>query len=186
MRYRVRLVAQGAAIGLVALLFILLAWSLLHRDGGSLAAAANRGELPIAPDFTLDRIDEDGQLTLSSLRGKVVVVNYWASYCYPCRAEAPFLETVWRRDRERDVVVVGVDWQDFRGDARRFMRRYDVTFPVVHDGPGHVGFDYGITGLPETYVLDRDGRVVEAFIGAINTDEDKARLRSAIAEAHKA
>jgi len=56
----------------------------------------------------------------------------------------------------------------------------------VHDGPGHVGFDYGITGLPETYVLDRDGRVVEAFIGAINTDEDKARLRSAIAEAHKA
>jgi len=184
MKYRARLAAQGAAIGLVALLFILLAWSLLHRDGGSLAAAANRGERPTAPDFTLDRIDRDGKLTLSSLRGKVVVVNYWASYCYPCRAEAPFLEDVWRRDRGRDVVVLGVDWQDFRGDARRFMRRYDVSFPVVHDGPGDVGFDYGITGLPETYVIDRHGKVVEAFIGAINTDEDRARLRSAIAKAH--
>jgi len=184
MGYRARLAAQGAAIGLVALLFILLAWSLLHRDGGSLAAAANRGERPTAPDFTLDRIDRDGKLTLSSLRGKVVVVNYWASYCYPCRAEAPFLEDVWRRDRGRDVVVLGVDWQDFRGDARRFMRRYDVSFPVVHDGPGDVGFDYGITGLPETYVIDRHGKVVEAFIGAINTDEDRARLRSAIAKAH--
>jgi len=183
-KYRARLAAQGMAIGLVALLLILLAWSLLHRDGGGLAAAANRGELPKAPDFTLDRLDRDGELNLASLTGKVVVVNYWASYCYPCRAEAPFLEDVWRRDRGRDVVVLGVDWQDFRGDARRFMRRYDVSFPVVHDGPGDVGFDYGITGLPETYVIDRQGKVVEAFIGAINTDEDRARLRSAIADAH--
>jgi cytochrome c biogenesis protein CcmG, thiol:disulfide interchange protein DsbE len=80
-------------------------------------------------------------------------------------------------------VVVGVDWQDFTGDARRFMRRYGLTFPVVHDGPGDVGFDYGITGLPETYVLDRQGRVVHAIVGAINTDEDRQRLRSAIAQA---
>jgi cytochrome c biogenesis protein CcmG/thiol:disulfide interchange protein DsbE len=183
MRSRARLAAQGVAIGLVALLLILLAWSLLNRDGGSLAAAANRGELPRAPDFTLARLDRDGELELASLRGKVVVVNYWASYCYPCKAEAPFLEDVWRRNRARDVVVVGVDWQDFRGDARRFMRRYGLTFPIVHDGPGDVGYDYGITGLPETYVLDRQGRVVHAIVGAINTDEDKQRLRSAVAQA---
>lgn len=183
MKYRARLAAQGMAIGLVALLLILLAWSLLHRDGGGLAAAANRGELPKAPDFTLDRLDRDGELNLASLTGKVVVVNYWASYCAPCKDEAPFLEEVWRRNRRRDVVVVGVDWQDFTGDARRFMRRYGLTFPVVHDGPGDVGFDYGITGLPETYVLDRQGRVVHAIVGAINTDEDRQRLRSAIAQA---
>lgn len=183
MAHPAKLVAQGVAIGLVVLLFALLTWSLVRNDGGSLATAANRGELPRAPDFTLERLDRDGRLTLSALRGKVVVLNYWASYCFPCKEEAPFLEQVWRSNRRRDVVVVGVDWQDFRGDARRFMRRFGLTFPVVHDGPGDVGFDYGLTGLPETYVLDREGRVVRAFIGAVNTDEDRANLRAAIKEA---
>jgi cytochrome c biogenesis protein CcmG/thiol:disulfide interchange protein DsbE len=180
MQRRLRLVAQGLALGLVGLLFVLLAWSLVRDDGGNLAAAANRGERPRAPDFTLERLDGEGELALSSLSGKVVVLNYWASYCAPCKEEAPFLEQVWRSNRGRDVVVVGVDWQDFRQDARRFIRRYGLTFPNVHDGPGDVGFDYGLTGLPETYVLDREGRVVEAFVGAVNTDEDRARLRSAI------
>ena len=89
--------AQGVAIGLVALLFVLLAWSLLHDEGGDLAKQANRGDRPAAPDFTLERLDRDGELQLSSLRGKVVVLNVWASWCGPCKEEAPFLEQVWQR-----------------------------------------------------------------------------------------
>jgi cytochrome c biogenesis protein CcmG, thiol:disulfide interchange protein DsbE len=84
-------VAQGVAIGLVVLLFILLAWSLLNDEGGDLAAAANRGERPTAPDFTLERLDRAGDLRLSSLRGKAVVLNVWASWCIPCKEEAPYL-----------------------------------------------------------------------------------------------
>ncbi|MGH3133348.1 MAG: TlpA family protein disulfide reductase [Gaiellaceae bacterium] len=180
MARRSRLVAQGVAVGLVALLFLLLVWTLVTEEGGDLAASAARGERPRAPDFTLERLDEEGELTLSSLRGQVVVVNFWASWCIPCREEAPFLEQVWRENRELGLVVVGLDAKDFRRDARRFARRYELTFPLVYDGPGDTLAGYGVTGFPETFVLDRDGRVVEAFVGGVTSEEDRARLRAAV------
>jgi cytochrome c biogenesis protein CcmG/thiol:disulfide interchange protein DsbE len=80
-------------------------------------------------------------------------------------------------------VVVGLDGKDFRGDARRFMKRFGLTFPIVYDGPADVVKDYGVTGFPETFVLDREGKVVEAFVGAVNAKEDRARLRAAIEQA---
>jgi cytochrome c biogenesis protein CcmG, thiol:disulfide interchange protein DsbE len=183
MASRVRLVAQGVAIGLVALLFILLAWSLLTDEGGGLAAAANRGDRPTAPDFALERLDQKGELELSSLRGKAVVLNFWASWCGPCKDEAPHLEQVWRRHKSRGLVVVGLDAKDFRDDARRFAERFGLTFPLVYDGPGDATDPYGVTGFPETFVIDREGRVVEAFVGAVNGEEDRARLQAAIDEA---
>ena len=183
MAHRARLVAQGVALGLVALLFALLVWSLVTEEGGDLAAKAVRGERPEAPDFTLERLDREGTLTLSSLRGKAVVLNTWASWCLPCKEEAPILEQVWREDRARGLVVVGLDAKDFRKDARRFVRRFDLTFPIVYDGPGDVAGQYGVTGFPETFVLDRSGKVVDAFAGAVDSDEDQSRLRTAIERA---
>lgn len=180
MARRALLVAQGVAVGLVVLLFVLLVWSLVTGEGGDLAKAAARGELPQAPDFTLERLDEVGELTLSSLEGRAVVLNVWASWCIPCKEEAPFLEQVWRENRDRGLVVVGLDAKDFRKDARRFMRRFELTFPIVYDGPGDTIGGYGVTGFPETFVLDREGRVVQAFVGAVNSDEDRARLRAAV------
>jgi cytochrome c biogenesis protein CcmG/thiol:disulfide interchange protein DsbE len=177
---RARLVAQGVAIGLVTLLFVLLVWGLATDEGGDLAGAASRGERPDAPDFTLERLDDEGELSLSSLRGKAVVVNVWASWCGPCKEEAPFLEQVWRESRPRGLVVVGLDAKDFRRDARDFMRRYELTFPVVYDGPGDTLSGWGVTGFPETFVLDRQGRVVESFAGAVNSADDRARLRAAV------
>jgi cytochrome c biogenesis protein CcmG/thiol:disulfide interchange protein DsbE len=180
MPQRARLVAQGVAVGLVALLFLLLVWSLVTEEGGDLAEAAARGERPEAPDFTLERLDREGDLTLSSLRGKAVVLNVWASWCLPCKEEAPFLEQIWRENRSHGLVVVGLDAKDFRKDARRFARRFDITYPIVYDGPGDVVARYGVTGFPETFVLDREGRIVEAFVGSVNADEDRARLRAAV------
>jgi cytochrome c biogenesis protein CcmG/thiol:disulfide interchange protein DsbE len=180
---RAKLVAQGVAVGLVALLFILLSWTLLTEEGGNLAAAAARGERPQAPDFTLERLDREGQLTLSSLEGKAVVLNVWASWCIPCKEEAPFLERAWRQNRRRGLVVVGLDAKDFRRDARRFVERFGLTFPIVYDGPGDTLGGYGVTGFPETFVLDRQGKVVEAFAGAVNAEEERARLRAAIEQA---
>jgi cytochrome c biogenesis protein CcmG, thiol:disulfide interchange protein DsbE len=183
MASRARLVAQGVAIGLVALLFVLLAWSLLHDDGGNLAKRANRGDRPPAPDFTLERLDGDGELALSSLRGKAVVLNLWASWCGPCKEEAPYLEQVWRSRRHEGVVVVGLDAKDFRADARRFADRYDLTFPLVYDGPGDTLDGFNATGFPETFVIGREGRVVAGFAGAVNGEEERARLESAIDDA---
>jgi cytochrome c biogenesis protein CcmG, thiol:disulfide interchange protein DsbE len=180
---RARLVAQGIAIGLVALLFILLVWALVRDEGGDLAKRANRGDLPQAPDFAHERLDREGTLALSSLEGKAVVLNFWASWCTPCKDEAPFLEQVWQDNRSRGLVVVGYDAKDFRRDARRFAMRFGLTFPLVFDGPGDSLEDWGVTGFPETFVLDRRGRVVQAFVGDVTSDEDKRELRAAIERA---
>jgi cytochrome c biogenesis protein CcmG/thiol:disulfide interchange protein DsbE len=179
-RRRLLLIAQGAAVGLVVLLFALLLWKLVNNEGGGLAKAVARGEHPSAPGFKLARLDDEGELDLSSLRGKTVVLNFWASWCIPCKEEAPYLEQLWRERGGSGLVVVGLDAKDFRRDARSFMRKYDLTFPVVYDGPGTTLEGYGVTGFPETFVIDRDGRVVEAFVGAVNSDDDRSRLRAAV------
>ncbi len=180
MASRARLVGQGVAIGLVVLLFILLAWSLIADEGGNLAKQANRGDRPPAPDFDLERLDEEGRLQLASLRGKAVVVNFWASWCDPCKEEAPYLERLSKEHRERGLVVVGLDAKDFRADARTFAKRYGLTFPLVYDGPGSLTDPYGVTGFPETFVIDREGRVVEAFAGAVDGDELRERFETAV------
>ena len=174
---RVKLVSQGVAIGLVVLLFGLLVWSLVAKEGDALAIGSD------APDFTLERLDEEGELTLSSLRGKAVVLNFWASWCIPCKEEAPVLETLWQAHRDRGLVVVGLDAKDFRRDARSFAERFDLTFPLVYDGPGDTVTPYGVTGFPETFVIDREGKVVDSLAGSIAGDEDRARLRRAVEEA---
>jgi cytochrome c biogenesis protein CcmG/thiol:disulfide interchange protein DsbE len=183
---RAKLVAQGIAIGLVALLFLLLVWALVTEEGGDLANKAARGELPEAPEFALERLDEEGELGLASLRGKAVVVNFWASWCLPCKEEAPYFEQVWRDRRAQGVVFVGLDSRDFRGEARDFVQDYGLTFPIVYDGPGDISATYGVTGYPETFVIDREGRVVDAIVGAVDSEEDKARLRDAIDRALEA
>lgn len=176
-------VAQGAAVGVVVLLFALLLWSLVTDKGGGLANAAARGERPAAPDFTLERLDEDGELNLASLRGRAIVLNFWASWCIPCKDEAPYLEQVWRQSRARGLMVVGVDAKDFRRDARAFAKRFGLTFPLVYDGPGSTLAGYGVTGFPETFVVDRQGRVVEAFVGAVSSEDDRERLEAAVERA---
>jgi len=178
---RARLVAQGVAVGLVALLFILLVWSIVHNEGGGAAAAVARGEEPAAPEFTLERLDRPGMLSPSSLRGKVVVLNFWGSWCFACKGEAAILEAGWQRWRDDGVVFVGVDFHDFRADARRFMRRYGKTFPMVYDGPGNLLSAYGLTGAPETFFVGRDGRIVAHVVGAIEADELDANVRRALA-----
>jgi cytochrome c biogenesis protein CcmG/thiol:disulfide interchange protein DsbE len=183
---RAKLVAQGVAIGLVALLFVLLVWALVTEEGGDLAAAANRGDRPDAPEFALERLDGEGELALSSLQGKAVVLNFWASWCLPCKDEAPYLEQVWQENRERGLVVVGLDAKDFRRDARRFAERFGLTFPLVFDGPGDTLSGWGVTGFPETFVLDREGKVVQAFLGDVSSDDEKRELRAAIERALQA
>jgi cytochrome c biogenesis protein CcmG, thiol:disulfide interchange protein DsbE len=149
---RLKLGAQAAAVALVAALLAVLGWRLAH-DGRTVAKGA-------APSFTLPRLDGRGHLQLASLRGKAVVLNFWASWCVPCKQEAPELQSGWQRWRSRGVVFLGLDAQDFYGDARKFAKHHDITYPLVHDGSGKVVGDYGVSGFPETFFVDRRGRIV--------------------------
>ena len=110
-------------------------------------------------------------MSLAAHRGKVVVVNFWASWCYPaCYEEAPVLERNWRAYRERGVVVLGVDIQDKPDAAKKFISDFSLSFPNALDPSGKVSVDYGVYGVPETFFIDRRGRIRAKHVGAV-TDE---------------
>ena len=175
--------AQAVAVAGVVALLGLLVWKVATDERSEVSRTALRqGKAVTAPGFELERIDREGTLSLASLRGKVVVVNFWASWCGPCRDEAPILERAWRKHRKRGFVLVGIDYNDFDGDARAFARKVGWSYPLVRDREGKVLARYGGTGVPETYVIDRRGRIVgEPFQGTIKGEEEAfaARLERA-------
>jgi cytochrome c biogenesis protein CcmG/thiol:disulfide interchange protein DsbE len=151
---RLKLGAQVVALGVVLGLLGLLVWKIVNQDKNE--ARKNHP----APAFSLPRLDTSGDLSLASLKGKAVVLNFWASWCAPCRDEAPALERAWDAYRKRGVVIVGVDQEDLTTDARTFARKYGMTYPLVHDGPGRLEGTYGLTGRPETFFINRNGKLV--------------------------
>jgi cytochrome c biogenesis protein CcmG/thiol:disulfide interchange protein DsbE len=168
-----KLAAQTSAVVLVGALLGLLAWKVATNDHTGVRKALRAGKRPAAPHFTLARLDGRGKISLASLRGKAVVLNFWASWCAPCKQEAPRLEAAWRKHRHKGVVFLGVDYQDVRGDAQRFAARNGMTYPLVYDGRGKVLSRYDGTGVPETMFIDRRGRLVGDVIAeSINTDAD--------------
>jgi cytochrome c biogenesis protein CcmG/thiol:disulfide interchange protein DsbE len=120
-------------------------------------------------------------LGLSELRGHAVVLNFWASWCPPCRTEAPRLERAWRQARRRGVAFLGLDMQDVSSDARDFLDEFEISYPNVRDPGNDVALDWGLTGLPETFFLRRDGRIVGRVIGAISSDQLRRGLAAALA-----
>jgi cytochrome c biogenesis protein CcmG/thiol:disulfide interchange protein DsbE len=156
------LAGQTLAIAAVGLLAGILVWKLTHKP-----APPRVGQR--APAFSLQRLNGPGTVSPASLHGKAVVLNFFASWCDPCKQEAPVLEQVWRHYRSKGVVVLGIDTNDQASEARRFIGAHGVTYPTVGvAGYGLLG-RYGIGNLPGTYVLNRAGRLVGGLIlGALN------------------
>jgi cytochrome c biogenesis protein CcmG/thiol:disulfide interchange protein DsbE len=168
----VKIAAQAGAVALVAGLLALLVWKVAHNDSTHLGSQLAAGKHPAAPGFTLPRIGADGKVDLAALRGKAVVINFWASWCHPCKQEVPLLEAAYRKWSGKGVVFIGIDAQDFVGDAKRFATKLGITYPIVHDAPGNTVDSYGVTGFPETFFVGRNGRLVGEHVeGAISAQK---------------
>jgi len=124
---------------------------------------------------------DGGNLASKDLAGKVVLLNFWASWCTPCLAEMPLLERMWTAYQARDVVIVGINSaQDTWDDARAFLRRHKITYPNGRDETGRVAAAYGVIAMPTTYFIGRDGRVQEQFVGGFAGDVGEEELRKRI------
>ena len=132
-----------------------------------------------APDFDLQTLD-GGRLSLAELRGSPVVVNFWASWCIPCREEAPLLTAAARDYEGQGLRVVGIVYQDNAASARDFMDRYSQTYPGLLDPDGRTAIDYGVFGIPETFFIDRDGIVRSRQVGPVTKEGLDRQIREII------
>lgn len=174
-----KLVFAIVAVPLVGLVSLLI-WGLAQTGGAGGRPGVNNslGEVSFearpAVDFEITLFNSEnpsgGTLRLSDLRGKVVMVDFWSSWCPPCRAEAPTLAQVYRDYEGQPVEFVGIDIWDTENGARDYLSRYGVTFPTGEDPQGRIAVEYGLSGIPEKYFIDGDGIIKRKFIGPMNRD----------------
>jgi cytochrome c biogenesis protein CcmG/thiol:disulfide interchange protein DsbE len=176
-RLLVPLLAAVVALSLVGL----LAYGLLARStDDSIEQAVASGNFPTAPSAELPLLGADATQSVAALRGQVVVLNFWASWCIPCRAEAPILDRAHRRLTASGAgTVLGVTYNDSTPAALRFADKYGMSFPSIRDVGTTLAKRYGTHQVPETFVIDRQGRVVDVFRGPI----DQAFVDRALARA---
>jgi cytochrome c biogenesis protein CcmG/thiol:disulfide interchange protein DsbE len=172
-RRAVLLAGVGVAVAAVV---TLLATGLVR--GPSVIASPLVGRA--APNFTLPQLD-GSPVTLSKLRGQVVVINFWASWCTECHVEQAALSRTWRQFQDSGVVVLGVNFEDTTSGARDYVRTANVTYPVVADSNSRTALAYGLRGVPETFVVNQSGRVVNRVIGPVDPAKLASELNSMLA-----
>ena len=173
-------IAKGKRTGLiVTFAFILallavLAWGLKKVQAGPVSSG-------MAPDFTLTSFD-GRTLTLSELRGQVVIINFWASWCPPCREEAAYLEQTWRKYKDKGVIFIGVDWVDTEKEALAYMKEFDLTYFNGPDIGTRIAQAYNIQGVPETFYVAKNGELRGVHIGPLKSPELDDKIDELLAE----
>ena len=167
-----------AIVCVVLALVALLAYGLSQNEPDrSVEDALARGELEQAPALELPKLSGGGDGSLADYRGDVVVLNFWASWCEPCREESPLLERWHKRMDAKGGTVLGVDVLDVTGDAQDFIDEYGLTYPMLKDKDGDALESFGVVAYPETFVIDREGRIAAVRRGPV----DEAFMRAEVA-----
>jgi cytochrome c biogenesis protein CcmG/thiol:disulfide interchange protein DsbE len=154
-----RYIVFGIGVILLIGLFLAFAWQLQTRESTQL-----QGNM--APQFELTTFEGD-QITLSELQGQIVVVNFWASWCVECYDEAPLLEEAYQDFKDQGVVFLGVDYLDTEKEAQVYISQYGITYPNGYDLRSEISETFQLTGVPETFFIDRDGSIHHVQIGPI-------------------
>lgn len=143
----------------------MLTFGLLSKGSHSLAIG------DAAPAVRLPKLEGSGEGSLAGYRGRWVLVNFWASWCPPCREEAPTLEEFQKQHGDAKFTVLGIDSRDLSGDGKAFVDRYGISYPQLRDGQGSAAHDYGTTGFPENFLVDPKGRLRQMWAGPVTLDE---------------
>lgn len=188
------LVGSTVALALIALLL----WGTLTAAPGTTIDDSLAQSRPVpAPSFRLEVLERgrlgdrlsarvspalaDGRLSAEELRGTPYVLNFWASWCIPCREEAPLLQRTWEDARRRGVLFVGLDMQDVRQDARDFLRDFDIDYLNIRDPGDTVARRYEVTGIPETFFISARGEIVGHVIGVVTAEQMRTGIAAAVA-----
>jgi len=178
-----RTIVLIVAILLNAGLLALLGSQLLTPAQDQSHAGSAQSSSPLdghpAPDFTLGVLNTHPgpPIHLASLKGRPVMLNFWASWCDPCKQEAPLLEAMWQRVQGQGIVFIGIDFEDRQSDGLSFLHTYGITYPNVVDTDGSVAISYGVTGVPETVFIDRHGVFVHKVIGELTAQTLQSNLQ---------
>ena len=165
-------------IGLLALLGSQLLTPAQNQNSSGATSSPLLGHP--APDFTLAALSHAPvpAVHLTGFKGKPIVLNFWASWCDPCKHEAPLLEAIWQRVQGQGVVFLGVDYDDTQGDGLAFLQTYGITYRSVMDTDGAVAINYGVSGVPETFFINRRGVIVQKVIGELTQQTLQSNIQS--------
>jgi cytochrome c biogenesis protein CcmG/thiol:disulfide interchange protein DsbE len=174
---------RWVVIGIAALLVGLLTFGVANqRTDTSIDSAVARGERIAAPERKLAKLGSPGKASLADYRGKVVVMNFWASWCPPCVDELPLLEKTQKQIAARNGLVLGVNYKDLSKKALGFVSKYGLTYPNLRDPDGEYAEDYSSRAFPETFVIDRKGRVAAKRRGPVDQEWLDETLTPLLAE----
>jgi cytochrome c biogenesis protein CcmG/thiol:disulfide interchange protein DsbE len=173
---RKRSLGSIVAFTLILSLLAILGWRLVDVNRGQVESGT-------APDFTLTSFDGE-TITLSDLRGQVVILNFWASWCPPCREEAPYLEQTWRKYKDEGVVFIGIDYADTEVKALAYIDEFDITYFNGPDLGISISNDYKMKGVPETYYIAKNGEIRGVKIGPLAAPELDQKKEELLAETY--